>query len=66
MTLPPMDSVEACVKCSYSTRPNLWPIEYVVRNQQRNAAGDVILLEDALRRTCPRCSYMWKERCQDA
>lgn len=66
MTLPPMNSVRSCVKCAYETRPTAWMMEYVIRNKQLMGNGEVAVLEDALRRTCPRCGYQWKEACADA
>lgn len=66
MGYPKLDTVKQCVKCLYETRSHLWMIEYHVETEICNATGETCVMEDYLIRTCPRCSYRWKERCADA
>lgn len=63
--LSKLDSADTCVKCGAWVKGTSARAKYECLGVW-SVEGKVIMREECIVRTCPRCDYEWKEQCLDS
>lgn len=58
---PELDSIDECPKCGQSFIEDITPELHYGCKAANRADGAYQVLDEWIRRTCPTCSYQWRE-----